>query len=117
MASIASILDTMIQLGYCCITKMQNDPQGSDGFEKFSFLKPPPTTKEIMDSDQKVQDLCTIVATASRSEGQVIETRLHEHGDRALAFVEEHDAVSFTPQEEKKLLRKIDRVLMPLVGS
>jgi hypothetical protein len=42
---------------------------------------------------------------------------LHEHGDTALQFLEAHDTVVFTPQEEKNVVRKIDRVLMPLVSG
>lgn len=41
---------------------------------------------------------------------------LHEHGDVALGFLENHDTIVFTPEEERQVVRKIDRVLMPLVG-
>ena len=40
---------------------------------------------------------------------------IKEHGDAALDFLENHETVTFTREEEKRLIRKIDRVLMPLV--
>lgn len=40
---------------------------------------------------------------------------LAQHGDVALNFLETHEPVIFTPEEEKKVVQKIDRVLMPLV--
>ena len=38
------------------------------------------------------------------------------HADKALDFLQSHDAVTFTKEEERAVVRKIDRVLMPLVG-
>lgn len=40
---------------------------------------------------------------------------LHDHGDAALDFLEHHEAVAYTAEEEKGVIRKIDKVLMPLV--
>ncbi len=40
---------------------------------------------------------------------------LHDHGDKALGFLETHEQVFFTRAEEKAVIWKIDRVLMPLV--
>lgn len=37
-------------------------------------------------------------------------------GDKALDFLENHEAISYTREEEKVIIRKIDRVLMPLVS-
>jgi hypothetical protein len=41
---------------------------------------------------------------------------LHDHGDAALDFLETHEPVTFTPEEEKSFVWKIDRVLVPLVS-
>ncbi len=49
-------------------------------------------------------------------EGPDVKTVLHNHADVALGFLETHEVVSFTREEEKAVIRKIDRVLMPLVG-
>lgn len=43
--------------------------------------------------------------------------QLHDHGDKALHFLENQEAVTYTAEEEKNVIRKIDRVLMPLVSS
>lgn len=40
---------------------------------------------------------------------------LYDHGDVALGFLENHEVVSFTKEEERRVIHKIDRVLMPLV--
>jgi hypothetical protein len=40
---------------------------------------------------------------------------LQDHGDVALGFLENHEAVSFTKEEERRVIHKIDCVLMPLV--
>jgi hypothetical protein len=40
---------------------------------------------------------------------------LAQHGDVALNFLETHEPVVFTPEEERRVVQKIDRVLMPLV--
>lgn len=40
---------------------------------------------------------------------------LHQHGDKALGFLEAREAVVYTREEEMRVLRKIDKVLMPLV--
>lgn len=37
-------------------------------------------------------------------------------GDAALNFLENHEAIAYTREEEKVIIRKIDRVLMPLVS-
>ena len=58
-------------------------------------------------------DAVSTVNPASIYQGQI--EHLHKHADRALDFVEAHGDVSFTPQEERAVVRKIDRVLMPLV--
>ncbi|KIV80889.1 hypothetical protein PV11_08356 [Exophiala sideris] len=43
---------------------------------------------------------------------------LHQHGDKALDFLETHEAITYTKEEEKAVLRKIDKVLIPLtLGS
>lgn len=42
---------------------------------------------------------------------------LAKHGDVALGFLETHEPVVFTPEEERKVVQKIDRVLMPLVSE
>ena len=36
--------------------------------------------------------------------------------DDAMLFVQEHDLERVTPEEDAALLRKIDRIFMPLVG-
>ncbi|KAK4947979.1 hypothetical protein LTR10_013032 [Elasticomyces elasticus] len=40
---------------------------------------------------------------------------LHQHGDKALDFLETHEAITYTKEEEKAVLRKIDKVLIPLM--
>ncbi len=35
--------------------------------------------------------------------------------DLALGYIREHEAAVYTPEQEKAVLRKIDRVLMPLM--
>lgn len=42
-------------------------------------------------------------------------TTLNKHADAALDFVEQHEGFSYTREEERALVRKIDWVLMPLV--
>lgn len=42
---------------------------------------------------------------------------VHEHADEALAFVEKHDDFTFTAEQDKAVLRKIDLRIMPLVGN
>jgi hypothetical protein len=41
---------------------------------------------------------------------------LHDRGDVALDFLESHEPVIFTKEEERIVIRRIDMVLMPLVG-
>ena len=43
------------------------------------------------------------------------ETTTLAHGDAALDFLDDHDAIYFTKEEEQSIVRKFDRVLMPLV--
>lgn len=40
-----------------------------------------------------------------------------QHADDALAFVTDHENVAWTREEEAKVLRKIDLVILPLVCS
>ena len=40
---------------------------------------------------------------------------LHEHADEALRFIEQHQGFTYTPEQDKSVLKKIDRHLMPLV--
>jgi len=42
---------------------------------------------------------------------------IHKHGDAALDFLETHERITYTAEEEKAVIRKIDRVLMPLVSG
>lgn len=41
----------------------------------------------------------------------------HEHADEALDFVEKHQGFSFTSDQDKSVLRKIDLRIMPLVSN
>jgi precorrin-6B methylase 1 len=40
---------------------------------------------------------------------------IHDLADEALGFVEKHEGFIFTPEQDKAVLRKIDRHIMPLV--
>ncbi|KAK5022231.1 hypothetical protein LTS07_010311 [Exophiala sideris] len=40
---------------------------------------------------------------------------LHEHADEALRFIEQHQGFTYTPEQDKAVLKKIDRHLMPLL--
>lgn len=40
---------------------------------------------------------------------------IHQQGDTALGILENHEPITFTPEEERRVVRKIDMVLMPLV--
>jgi uncharacterized membrane protein YcaP (DUF421 family) len=40
-----------------------------------------------------------------------------QDGDVALAFIEQHGQIEYTPEQEKAVIRKIDLALMPLVNS
>lgn len=42
---------------------------------------------------------------------------VHEHADEALGFVEKHEGFILTPEEDKAVLRKIDRRILPLVSG
>lgn len=41
---------------------------------------------------------------------------VHDHADVALNFLEGHERITYTQEEEKTVIHKIDRVLMPLVS-
>lgn len=62
-----------------------------------------------MDFEQKVTS--TEVSPSAIDESKTD----HLHGDAALGFLDTHEPVSFTRQEERAVIRKIDLVLMPLV--
>lgn len=40
---------------------------------------------------------------------------LQVHADEAFGFVEKHEGFTYTPEQDKAVLRKIDKHLMPLV--
>jgi hypothetical protein len=66
-----------------------------------------------------VEDKNAIEAPANNLEMTTTDPKasaLHQHGDAALGFLEAHETVVFTQEEEKAVLRKIDLVLMPLVS-
>jgi gentisate 1,2-dioxygenase len=42
---------------------------------------------------------------------------LHKHADEALRFIEQHQGFTYTPEQDKAVLKKIDRHLMPLVSG
>ena len=52
----------------------------------------------------------------ARLESLQIGEPLHEHADEALRFIEQHQGFTYTPEQDKAVLRKIDRHLMPLVS-
>ena len=59
-------------------------------------------------------ELGTTLTSQSESEGKI--DQLREHGNLALGFFDAHSSVTFTPEEEARVVRKIDLVLMPLVS-
>jgi hypothetical protein len=56
-------------------------------------------------------------STPSIHDGEIVEIseKQHQEADVALAFIEQHGNFAYTPEQEKALVRKIDRYLMPLV--
>lgn len=58
-----------------------------------------------------------VPARPSTDTGAVVDVPLEKHQDAdvALKFVEEHEGITFTKEEEQAVLRKIDWVLMPLM--
>lgn len=57
------------------------------------------------------------IAMRQSLDPEPIKTQGHAHGDKALEFLDTHEAVTFTKEEERAVVRKIDQVLMPLVSS
>ena len=69
---------------------------------------------EKKDSDNAVLSLQT-----SCNDGEIIkvtDVKLGE-ADVALGFIEQHEGFTYTPDQEKAVLRKIDFWLMPLVSA
>ena len=55
------------------------------------------------------------IALAEEVAADAIMTDKIKHGDEALKFMTEHDGEAVTPEEEKKVLRKIDFRLLPIM--
>ncbi|EXJ79503.1 hypothetical protein A1O1_08767 [Capronia coronata CBS 617.96] len=55
--------------------------------------------------------------TTSRIRSMDIIEPLRDHADEALHFVEKHEGFTYTPEQDKAVLKKIDRHLMPLARS
>ncbi len=64
--------------------------------------------KAVEAKPQPVQDVTT------RPSIEIVEAQ-YQHADEALGFVEKHEGFTYTPEQDKAVLRKIDRHLMPLV--
>lgn len=73
--------------------------------------------KITMSSEVKKSE-SNVVSTASVDQGELGKTiEVHDKAtDDALAFATEHYVGTLTPEEDKRLLRKIDRVMMPMVS-
>lgn len=70
------------------------------------------TTAMATTADDKAVEMAPVTQTPSVNPKTAV---MHDHGDAALDFLEHHEAVAYTADEEKRVIRKIDRVLMPLV--
>lgn len=57
------------------------------------------------------------IAMRQSLDQEPIKAQGRAHGDKALDFLDAHEAVTFTKEEERAVVRKIDWVLMPLVSS
>lgn len=70
-----------------------------------------------MDKTNEVVDISRSAEALSTAEGEVIDVNAekHQHADVALDFVQQHGETTYTAEEEKVVLRKIDWRLMPLV--
>jgi hypothetical protein len=77
------------------------------------------TEKEVVNTEKVQPTKAAYDNTSEAEKGEIHELKL-KHADRndadeALQIFEEGEVITMTPEEEKKLLRKIDRHLMPLL--
>ena len=69
-------------------------------------------------SDEKAVDLKQVPLEPSSTHQSIeIIEALPAHADEALGFVEKHERFSYTPEQDRAVLRKFDRHLMPLVTA
>lgn len=54
--------------------------------------------------------------TTEPTDQYVIEKNIDKGNDDALAFAAEHHVGTLTPEEDRKLLRKIDMTMLPIVS-
>ena len=68
-------------------------------------------------SDVEATTQSAAASSGSTREGEVtqVSDEKLKHADAALGFIENHASIEYTPEQEKKVLRKIDKYLMPLV--